>query len=94
MFGCCYSCNCCGFLLAMWRWKTKGDEIDGIEGNNDDRHVITMLLCSLVNTCEQRTCAKKSKHFLFSGAFKCSKKNANDELQMFSVLCVIEQDLH
>jgi hypothetical protein len=36
MFGCCYSCNCCGFLLVMWQWKTKGDEIDGIEGNNDD----------------------------------------------------------
>jgi anti-sigma factor ChrR (cupin superfamily) len=55
MFGCCYSCNYCGFLLAMWRWRTKGDEIDGIEGNNDDQHAIAMLFCSLVDTSEQRT---------------------------------------
>jgi hypothetical protein len=78
----------------MRRWRTKGDEIDGIEGNNDDQHVIAMLLCSLVNTCEQRTCTNESKHSLFLGAFKCNNKNTNDELQMFSVFYVIEQDLH
>jgi hypothetical protein len=41
----------------------KGDHIDGIESNNDDRYAIAILLCSLVDISEQRTCAKKSKGF-------------------------------
>lgn len=44
-----------------------------------------MLFCSLVDTSEQKTCANKSEHFLFLGAFECNNKNTNDELQMFSV---------